>query len=224
MACSVADAKTAERLGAKRIELCVSIEAGGLTPSLGLLQETLAQCALPVMAMVRPRAGGFVYDADELATMLRDTRELVAAGAHGVVFGPLRADRTIDTEFLKRLKDAAGRAETVFHRAFDQTQDADEALEILAQVGITRVLTSGHSKSALEGAANLRRLSGRGVEILPGGGIRSGNIRQVAEATGAPFLHAGPFRRVGEGDGPYGDGFLALDEEEIVKACNALLN
>ncbi len=42
--------------GADRVELCAALGLGGLTPSAGLMAAA-AGCGVPVMAMIRPRAG-----------------------------------------------------------------------------------------------------------------------------------------------------------------------
>src|SRR5690242_13368296 len=55
--------------GADRLELCSALELGGLTPSAALLARAVAT-GLPVHAVVRPRAGGFVLGPDELALAL----------------------------------------------------------------------------------------------------------------------------------------------------------
>ena len=56
---SVADGKAAIAAGADRLELCAGLEIGGLTPSMGLVETVVAMSTVPVIAMLRPRAGGF---------------------------------------------------------------------------------------------------------------------------------------------------------------------
>lgn len=224
VACSVEDALIAEGAGASRIELCSAIELGGLTPSLGLVREVLDKCRHPIMAIVRPRAGGFNYTPSELATMRRDIEVLTEAGVHGVVLGVLRDDQTIDTDACAGLVEGLN-IETVFHRAFDLTPDPRSSLQELIALGFTRVLTSGHSATALEGAASIRELielaDGR-IEILAGGGIRPGNVLDVIREGGVDQIHLGPFRQIDE-DSPAQFGTRsALDGaalKMVVDAC-----
>lgn len=52
------EALLAEKLGANRIELCFELANDGLTPSFALMQKVCSKLKIPVMAMIRPRAGG----------------------------------------------------------------------------------------------------------------------------------------------------------------------
>src|SRR5258706_3777331 len=92
---TLADAQVAHAAGADRLELNAALELGGLTPSLGMLELVKEMVPLPVVAMVRPRAGGFVYTATEFLTMQRDADLLMARGVSGVAFGFLNGDQTI---------------------------------------------------------------------------------------------------------------------------------
>jgi len=65
---------------------------------------------LPVMAMVRPRGGDFLYSELEFEVMQADARVAAQCGAAGVVFGLLSADGTIDRERTARLIDTSDRA------------------------------------------------------------------------------------------------------------------
>ena len=188
---SISDAIIAST-GADRLELCSALELGGLTPSVGTALEVDEAVMVPFVVMIRPRAGDFVWTADELAVMERDAGLLLDAGAQGIVFGCLTKDRDVDVAACRRLIDVAGHAETVFHRGFDEARASFQALDTLMDLGITRVLTSGGAPTALEGVGRIRalveRAAGR-IEILPGGGIREHNVEAVVRQTGCVAVH-----------------------------------
>src|ERR1700722_13407324 len=93
---SVADALAAEQGGADRVELNSAMPLGGLTPSLGLLNEVKRQIRIPVMVMIRPRPGGFCYIDSDIEVMRSDTELAIANGADGLVFGLLDARGAVD--------------------------------------------------------------------------------------------------------------------------------
>lgn len=189
---SAEDVYTAAAAGADQVELNTGIALGGLTASVGAVRAALG-AGLPIMAMVRPREGGFCYTQHEFAGMLADADALLQAGATGIVFGVLHPDSTIDADRTLQMVQAIGPAQSIFHRAFDTVPSLPAALDTLIELGITRVLSSGGAATAPAGAAMLRRLvqqaAGR-IEILAGSGIRADNAAAFAEATGCPLLHA----------------------------------
>lgn len=194
---SAQDAIEAARGGADRVELNAALFLGGLTPSAGSLRVLRRASDIPVMAMLRPREGGFCYTEYDYETICRDALAMIRAGADGIVFGFLNADGTVDvprcTDFLGRLRAVKPDVETVFHRAIDVVPDVYKALDELIALGVTRVLTSGQRASAPGGAetirAMLRHAAGR-IDILPGGGINAGNVRAFLEETGVKSVHA----------------------------------
>ena len=190
---SIDDAIQAEKGGADRVELCSALFLGGWTPSIGTIQEAKRRLKIPVMAMVRPRGGGFCYTEAEMATMERDAEAAIDNGADGVVFGILRDDGKIDEKRTERMRQLIGKRQAVFHRAFDVTPDPFEALEQLVDLGITRVLTSGQKDTVPEGAELIAKLverAGKRIEILPGGGgLRPFNMREIIERTGCRQVH-----------------------------------
>jgi len=193
---SVDDAVEAERGGADRIELNSSLFLGGLTPSLGTIIETRKRLNIPVMVMIRPRAGGFCYTQAEMAVMQHDAKLAVEHGVDGLVFGILTTDGSIDTERCKRIIELAQGRQTVFHRAFDVTPDPLEAIDQLVDIGFSRVLTSGQERTAPEGIELIRKLivhAGDRIEILPGSGLRPHNIRTFVEQTKATQVHFSAF-------------------------------
>ena len=189
---SIDDAIEAEKGGADRVELCSALFLGGLTPSLGTIQEAKRRLKIPIMVMVRPRGGGFAYTEAEMASMERDTEAAVENGADGVVFGILQSDGKVDIPRCRRIRQLIGEREAVFHRAFDVTPDPFEALEQLVDLGVTRVLTSGQKDSVPEGVELIKKLierAGDRIEVLPGGGIQAWNMKEMIERTGCGQVH-----------------------------------
>jgi len=189
---SIDDAIEAEKGGADRVELCSALFLGGLTPSLGTIQEAKRRVKIPIMVMVRPRGGGFAYSEAEFASMERDAETAVGNGADGVVFGILQSDGTIDIPRCRRIRQLIGERQAVFHRAFDVTPDPVDALEQLVNLGITRVLTSGQKDSVPEGVELIKKLIERArgrIEILPGGGIQAWNMKEMIERIGCAQVH-----------------------------------
>jgi len=193
---SVDDAVEAERGGADRIELNSSLFLGGLTPSLGSIIETKKRLNIPVMVMIRPRAGGFCYTQAEMEVMLCDAKLAVEHGADGLVFGILTPDGSIDAERCKQIMGLAQGRQTVFHRAFDVTPDPLKAIDQLVNIGFTRVLTSGQERTAPEGIELIRKLivhAGDRIEILPGAGLQTHNVRAFVEKTKVKQVHLAAF-------------------------------
>ena len=189
---SAGDAVEAKKAGAPRVELCSALFLGGLTPSIG---EVLVakKCGVSVMAMVRPREGGFCYTDVEFETMLADARAMLDAGADGIVFGVLRPDGTVDEARCRALVELAGERETVFHRAVDVTPDWRAAMDTLMELGVTRILTSGQQASVplgLETVKAMREYGAGRIQVMPGGGVKLRNAREILAYTGCSQVHA----------------------------------
>ena len=179
--------------GAGRVELCARLDVGGTTPDAALIERCAASLTIPVFVMIRPRGGGFVYDAGEVAAMEADIRTAIAAGAHGVVFGALRRDATIDVDVMRRLIDRARPLPVTCHKAIDATRDPVEALETLLALGVDRVLTSGGADTAAAGAPTIARMvarAGDALVVMAGGGIRAHNVAALVRQTGVREVHA----------------------------------
>ena len=178
------DALLAEREGADRIELCMALETGGLTPSAGLISEVVQKLRIPVHVLVRPRDGDFCYSPKEIEVLHGDVRMAVELGAHGIVTGVLDKDDTLDEEMMGRIRLATPGLHLTFHRAFDLVPDPFRTLEHLEALGIDTLLTSGQRKRALDAFSLLLELkkSSEQVTIMPGGGVRPENILRFKEA------------------------------------------
>ena len=190
----VEKAIAAERGGANRIELCVELAVGGLTPSRELLRSVRERVHIPVYAMIRPREGDFLYSAAEFAEMERSVGVASEYGMDGVVLGVLRKGFKVDVGRTRRLVDLARPLPVTFHRAFDECGDLRDALEEVIQTGAARILSSAGAKTALAGSAKLAELIAAArdrILILPGAGITHSNIAKVAKNTGAVEFHSG---------------------------------
>lgn len=178
--------------GAERIELCSALLVGGLTPSLGLLQEVRALFpTLRIHVLIRPREGDFVYSEEELQVMERDI-EAALPYADAIVSGAMTPEGDVDRAATERLMRAAGGLSFTFHRAFDHACAPLEAMEVLQELGCNRILTSGTKPTAELGIPILRQLVEQakgGIVILPGGGVTAENIRKILEETGAIEIH-----------------------------------
>ena len=197
---SVEGVLAAQQAGAQRVELCDNLVEGGTTPSLGVVRVARRRAALAVYVIVRPRGGDFVYTEAEFEAMQQDILALKQEGVDGVVLGLLRSDGSVDVERTQALVELARPLRVTFHRAFDLSREAGEALEAVCSLGIERVLTSGQAATALEGAAciaGLVRQAGERVIILAGGGITAGNAAAVVAATGVRELHFAARKTVG---------------------------
>lgn len=176
--------------GADRIELCSALALGGLTPSAGLMAAA-GRAPVPVLAMIRPRAGGFVWSAAEIAVMCCEIRASRDAGLAGVVLGASCADGALDMETLAVLMAEARGLTTTLHRCLDLVPDPFAALEQAVALGFDRILTSGQAMSAPEGidliAALHARAAGR-IGIMAGGGVTAENARRFT-ALGLRELH-----------------------------------
>lgn len=185
--------------GALRIELCDNLTVGGTTPSNGVMEETFRYCQekqIPVMTMIRPRGGDFVYNDVELRMMQRDLFEAKKSGTDGVVFGCLTPEGWLDEEALEWLIDEAAGLQITFHMAFDAIASDRQlaAIDWLVAHGVDRILThGGPAGTAIE--ANLPRLKeylayaqGK-ITILPGGGITNQNVDAIQSALSVQEAH-----------------------------------
>ncbi len=187
------DAMLAEKSGADRIELCGDLSVGGVTPSEELTLACIAALKIPIMAMVRPRGGNFVYSETEFEQMKQNIAFFKKAGVAGVVFGILDEKNEVELAQTRQLAELAQPLFVTFHKAIDDTPDPVSALESLMQVpGIQRVLTSGGKDTALEGAEVLRKMRNVAegeIKILAAGKVTKENLMQVHSAVRTSEYH-----------------------------------
>ena len=179
--------------GANRVELCDNLTAGGTTPSIGMIRLVRQQLEIDLQVIIRPRGGDFCYTDHEFGVMKEDVEAAKSAGANGIVTGILSSDGTIDVQRTWKLVQLASPLPVTFHRAFDHTPDPFLALEILADHGINRILSSGQAPSAFEGLSlliELQKIARDRISIIAGGGVNSQNASLIVNQAKITEIHA----------------------------------
>ena len=179
--------------GADRIELCAALSDGGTTPSKGMIRICREKFSVHLFPIIRPRGGDFLYNEAEFEIMRHDIRLCKQLGCDGVVLGLLTGEGDIDVKRTTLLVEAAYPMDVSFHRAFDRCRDPFEAMEQLIQIGCSRILTSGQQPAAPQGIDLIEQLvkaAGDRIIIMPGSGVRTENIKELAEKTGATEFHS----------------------------------
>jgi copper homeostasis protein len=212
-----------ERAGAARIELCSNPMEGGTTPSAGLVRQARILVTTELYPMIRPRGGNFTYSALEFEVMKADVIYCREVGCDGIVTGILTPEGRVDVERMKILTELASPLGITFNRAFDRCRDAFEALEDIIECGCERLLTSGQSDTALEGADVIKKLiekAGERITIMPGAGIRSNNLAQLISLTGASEYHTSALLPGREGDSSLINEAELMQMSELIRQFN----
>ena len=180
--------------GASRIELCDNADLGGTTPPVEWLTKIRDGINVPINVMIRPRGGNFVYTAQDFDTMKNSLNTFKTTGmADGFVFGMLTNERTVDLDRTTELVSLAAPLPCTFHRAFDELENLYQGLEDVIRCGIKTVLTSGGESNAVRGRevlAQLVKQAGDRIVIMPGGGVRSTNLRMLHRDIQASAYHS----------------------------------
>ena len=192
IAFNIESCQIAQASGATRIELCDNPGDGGTTPSYGFINAAREKLHIELYCMIRPRGGDFFYSDEEFEIMKSDVQIAKQSGCDGVVIGLLHKDGSVDKERSKKLVTLAYPMGVTFQRAFDRVNDPFKALEDIIETGCERILTSGLVPGCLDGAPLIARLvqqANERIVIMPGSGLRSSNVIDVAKITHAKEFH-----------------------------------
>lgn len=183
----------AQAAGADRIELCDNPAEGGTTASYGFIKAARKILHIDLFPIIRPRGGDFLYSDEEFEIMKTDVQLCKELGCNGVVIGMLSADGTVDKKRCSQLVEIAYPLGVTFHRAFDRCVDPLSALKDIIDIGCERILTSGlktAAPDAIELLSQLVKEANEDIIIMPGSGVRSSNILDLAKETGATEFHS----------------------------------
>ncbi|MCF8253753.1 MAG: copper homeostasis protein CutC [Bacteroidia bacterium] len=184
---------TAEKAGAQRVEICVNKTADGLTPPLEMVQKLSQHIKIPMRIMIRPRAGNFQYSDDEFIEMQNQIKEFKNLKIEGFVVGILDENKKLDTFRNKQLIDLAYPLPCTLHKAFDEIENQIEALEMAVEIGFNCILSSGGKQNCMEGSEMLSQLleaAKNKITIMPGGGIRSTNLKELKQQIPSQWFHS----------------------------------
>ncbi len=216
----------AKELGIDRVELCQSLEQGGLTPSTGFIEFSLA-LGIETHVLIRPRSGGFRYSEDEVEIMLRDIGECKEIGANGVVIGVLDEMGFVHKKAVDMMVQKAGDMQVTFHRAFDDTLDAEKSIDQLVQLGVHRVLSSGLARNVELGMpilVEMKKHAGNRIEIMPGGGVSAANVRKLIELITPDAVHfSGTVKHLLDEESMFSETILKVDKQRIERILKEIV-
>lgn len=190
---NVQSALIAQEYGADRVELCAGMEVGGTTPKTEDIVAAREALHIKLHVMIRPRGGNFIYSPEEYELMKNDIIRIKELGVDGFVFGVLTIDNRIDIELNRELVQLSKPFPCTFHRAFDEVSDYKTALEDAVKCEFSTILTSGGQSNVDVGMSTLKelvKLSNGRITIMPGGGLRSTNVKTIMKGTNAVFFHS----------------------------------
>ena len=192
VASSVEDVHAAAAGGADRVEFCVHLDSGGLTPGRALTADALEVArseGLGFRVLVRPREGSFVYSLHEKRAILHEAEALMSMGVDKVVTGALTEEGAIDVDLIGGLEGTVGLECVVFHRAFDELGGAPLHRRQLLDSGVCSLLTSGGAARAVEGVEVIQAAVAEGLTVIAGAGVRPGHVQALVDA-GVEAVHA----------------------------------
>lgn len=189
---SIKEAILAQKNAANRIELCDNLDEGGTTPSYGTIKICKDILNIPIACMIRPRGGNFSYSKEEIDAMIEDIKICKRLNVESVVFGVLKPDNSLDIENMKKLCDVAKPLKIVFHKAIDEMNNPLDVIDILYELGVNRILTSGTKNTAIEGSDILNELiekSKNRIKIVVAGKVTDENIDDLSKIINSDEFH-----------------------------------
>ena len=186
------EALIAQESGADRVELCNNLAIGGVTPSYGTIKFCRQNLKIPLMTMIRPRGGDFVYNDLEFEIMKEDIQVCKQLGSDGIVFGILTADNKVDVGRTRQLVELARPMKVTFDKVFDEVENPFEGMEKLIECGVDRVLSSGTKATAEEGKDILNELINKAngsIKIIVAGRVVKENLFELSQQISTDEFH-----------------------------------
>ncbi len=214
-----ADAERAEAGGADRVEVCGSLEDGGMSPTPQLVAQVRRATSIQVRVMVRLREG-FGTDGGEAIRLRGLMAGYADAGADGMVLGFLNGLGDVDAAVCAELV-GDGTWPWTFHRAVDACLEADRAWVTLATLPrLDQVLTAGSARDVEHGLGDLLARAKAdpwaASVMMAGGGLHPDHVPWLARA-GVRAFHIGKPARPG-------GSYKAYVDEALVRSWRTLID
>ena len=87
--------------------MCKDLDLDGLTPDVNVIKNTLKSINIPIKVMIRPRAGNFIYQFDEVKKMEQQIDLCKELDIPEIVIGALTNSANVDIQLTKRLASRA---------------------------------------------------------------------------------------------------------------------
>lgn len=178
----------------RRIELCVNLQADGLTPPRQLVNGCLKATSIPIRVMIRYDNDNFMFKKAQWDKIVDDITWLKQTGIEGIVIGFINKDKDVDYENLVKIIEIARPLKITFHRAFDQVINKVAAIKKLRDLKIATVLTQGGTKPILNNLQVLKELQNQCVQICAGGNVNLQNFDKILQYVDA--IHIGRAARI----------------------------
>uniref|UniRef100_A0A8C5GQU5 Copper homeostasis protein cutC homolog n=1 Tax=Gouania willdenowi TaxID=441366 RepID=A0A8C5GQU5_GOUWI len=164
---------------AERVEVCSSLELGGLCPDLDLCKILIKRKVTPVV-MLRNNAT-FEINNVELEELKEKIKAYRKIGVKEYIF----ACNIIISQLKKNEK-------FIFHRAIDEIENYDSNLKFLIKMNFSRVLTAGGKGNAMDNLENLKYLVKKfnnKIKIVVAGKVTMENLQEIEAKTNATEFH-----------------------------------
>ena len=224
-AASLEAIRVAKEFEFDRVELCQNLEQGGITPSFGMIEYAIAY-GIETHVLIRPRVGGFIYNEEEIEVIIRDVLACKSIGVNGVVIGALTNNNEVDIHAMKEIVSKCQGMQVTFHRAFDDCVEWKKSMDILIDLGVNRILSSGLARSVDRGFDTLKQMveySNARIEIMAGGGVNSNNISKISNVIQPSAIHfSGTVKRFIDEESMFSEESLQIDKERVRRVLTAL--
>lgn len=187
---SISEAIQAEFQGADRIELCDNLLEGGTTPSYGTIVQAKKALHIPLVVMIRPRGGNFIYTDLEFNTMLEDIKICADLNVDSIAIGMLTKDNQVDWPKLKQVLAIKKNLKITFHKAIDEVDDYQKTVLKLHELRVDRILTSGKAQKAIDGLALINTIDQiADLEVVVAGKVTADNIDYLKDNLNTLSFH-----------------------------------